>query len=141
MPALRHLGRGRRPARAHHSSTATDVGGGCRSGGRRVNKDAYPSDWDAIAFAIKDACGWTCLACGKECRRPDEPFDTMRRTLTVAHYDQDYSSAEIYVVALCTRCHLRLDAPFAWMYRRRYARERQKRAGQLILIEGIYANS
>lgn len=70
----------------------------------------YPVDWRDVAFAVKDANGWTCAGCGKQCRRPGEPFDTHERTLTVAHWDHDNEEDNVFVVALCAPCHLRHDA-------------------------------
>lgn len=48
-----------------------------------MRRDQYPTDWDEIAMAVKEAAGWRCQECGMQCRRPREPFDTHRRTLTV----------------------------------------------------------
>jgi hypothetical protein len=97
--------------------------------------DNYPSDWPAIALAVKEAADWTCQACGKQCTRPGEAYTGSRNVLTVAHldpysYDRDFAC----VAALCAPCHLRYDAPFGMMMRRRNYRRRQREAGQLILI-------
>lgn len=74
-----------------------------------IKKENYPDDWKQIAKAIKEAVDWECQECGQQCRKPGEPYDTMRRTLTVAHYDNEYKAGEIFVVALCVPCHLRHD--------------------------------
>lgn len=71
----------------------------------------YPKEWRVIANEIKEAADWTCQECDMQCRRPGEPFDTHKRTLTVAHWDHDTEAAEVFVVALCAGCHLRHDAP------------------------------
>ena len=63
-----------------------------------MERERYPADWQRIALAKKEAVGWRCEQCGKQCRRPGEPFDTHRRTLTVAHLNH------------CAPCHLRYDA-------------------------------
>lgn len=97
------------------------------------NSAHYPYDWDAISREVKEANGYVCQSCGTQCRRPGEPFDTHKRTLTVSHYFQDYESAEILVVCLCSICHLRHDAPFSWWARRRWERHRQHMAGQLAM--------
>jgi hypothetical protein len=94
----------------------------------------YPQDWPAIALAVKEANGWQCQACDKLCRRPDQPFETHARALTIAHYEHDYDSAEIFVACLCSVCHLRLDARFSGRFRRRNERWRRFRAGQLELF-------
>jgi hypothetical protein len=97
--------------------------------------DNYPVDWPAIALAVKEANGWRCQACGKQCTRPGEPYDGARNVLTVAHLDPDSYQQEFAVVAaLCAPCHLRLDAPFGAFFRRRHSDRRQREAGQLTLL-------
>ncbi len=76
-----------------------------------MQRELYPDNWEAIAAAVKEAAGWKCQKCGKQCRRPGEPFDTHRNTLTVAHMNhtpQDISPENLK--ALCAPCHLRYDA-------------------------------
>lgn len=76
-----------------------------------MDKPRYPPDWTSIATAIKDAAGWTCQQCGKQCRIPGEPLDTHRNTLTVAHLDHTPENcAPENLRALCAPCHLRYDA-------------------------------
>ena len=75
-----------------------------------MQRHLYPPDWNRLATAVKAAAGWQCQLCGQQCRRPGEPFDTHRRTLTVAHWDHDPQAAVVFVVALCAPCHLRHDA-------------------------------
>lgn len=70
----------------------------------------YPIDWRDVSLAVRDAADWQCMNCGTQCRRPGEPFDTHKRTLTVAHWNHDNESDEVFVVALCAPCHLRHDA-------------------------------
>lgn len=91
-----------------------------------MDRSKYPPDWDAIAKAIKEAADWRCESCGKQCRRPGEPFDNHRNTLTVAHINHVESDCrEENLVALCAPCHLRYDA---WRKRlRRVARKRKER--------------
>jgi len=95
-------------------------------------RDAYPQDWAAIALAVKEACDWTCQACGRHCTRPGEPFAGATRMLTVAHLDpHSYDQEVVTVAALCCPCHLRYDAPYGQMFRRRHRQRRQRQAGQL----------
>ena len=71
----------------------------------------YPSDWNRIALEIKEEGGWRCERCGKQCRRPGEPFDTHRRTLTVAHLNHiEMDCRPENLKAMCAPCHLRYDA-------------------------------
>lgn len=52
-----------------------------------------------------------CEMCGKQCRRPGEPFDTHKRTLTVAHCNHIESDCRPEnLVAACAPCYLRYDA-------------------------------
>ena len=76
-----------------------------------MQRELYPDDWDEIAFAVKEEAGWKCEECGLQCRKPGEPFDTHRRTLTVSHQNHDPSDCRREnLKALCSACHLRYDA-------------------------------
>ena len=76
-----------------------------------MRRDEYPDDWDEIATEVKEAAGWRCQTCGAQCRRPGEPFDTHRRTLTVAHRDHNpLHCSPSNLIAECAPCHLRRDA-------------------------------
>lgn len=71
----------------------------------------YPKNWHEIATRIKESADWKCQKCGKQCRKPGDPFDTHRNTLTVAHLNhrpEDCRSENL--MALCAPCHLRYDA-------------------------------
>ena len=72
-----------------------------------VDWKKYAADWKVIAKAKKASVGWKCEDCGKQCRKPEEQFDTHRRTLTVHHIDGDPgNNAPENLIALCPRCHL-----------------------------------
>ena len=76
-----------------------------------MEKERYPKNWKEIARGIKEEAGWKCQKCGKQCRKPGEPFDTHKRTLTVTHMNhtpEDVSEGNLK--ALCAPCHLRYDA-------------------------------
>ena len=76
-----------------------------------MEKERYPQNWKQIALEIKEKADWKCEKCGKQCRRPGEPFDTHKRTLTVAHLNhtpEDISPENLK--AMCAPCHLRYDA-------------------------------
>lgn len=76
-----------------------------------MDRSRYPKDWDEIAFKVKDDADWKCELCGRQCRRPGEPFDTHKRTLTVAHLDHTPENCErSNLMALCPACHLKMDA-------------------------------
>lgn len=76
-----------------------------------MQRELYPDDWEEIAMAVKEEADWKCEECGMQCRRPGEPFDTHRRTLTVSHQNHDPSDCRREnLKALCSACHLRYDA-------------------------------
>ena len=76
-----------------------------------MERKRYPADWDRIAFEKKESVGWKCENCGAQCRKPGEPFDTHKRTLTVAHLDHTPENCDPKnLCAMCAPCHLRYDA-------------------------------
>lgn len=77
-----------------------------------VNWSNYPKDWKQIARSVKDGCGWVCQMCGMQCRKPGEPFDTHKRTMSVMHLNHDTSdNTASNLRGACSACHLRYDAP------------------------------
>lgn len=100
-----------------------------------MQRELYPDNWEEIAWGVKEAVNWTCQECGKRCRRPYEPFDTHKRTLTVAHLDHTPQNCEPdNLKALCAPCHLRNDAPRKGQDRRRKRREALESAGQMVVF-------
>lgn len=76
-----------------------------------MDRKRYPSDWEKIAKKKKELVGWKCEVCGKQCRKPGEPFDTHKRTLTVAHLNHTPEDVRpVNLKAMCAPCHLRYDA-------------------------------
>ena len=76
-----------------------------------MQRELYPQDWSLIAEEKKESTGWKCEFCGKQCRKPGDPFDTHKRTLTVAHMDHNPANCDpSNLKALCAPCHLRYDA-------------------------------
>lgn len=115
-----------------------------------MQRSLYPKNWPDIAFAIKTAANWTCQNCGNICLQPGESWTDflirlnptlkeaiamsahpVRRVLTTAHLNHnppDCSPENLK--ALCSACHLRMDAK-AIQLKRRLKRERN---GQLNLL-------
>ena len=93
-----------------------------------MERKRYPPDWKAIALSVKEAADWTCQVCGKQCRRPNEVFDTHRNTLTVAHLDHIPENCSLdNLMAMCAPCHLRYDAKqHAESRRRKHDAENQQ---------------
>lgn len=76
-----------------------------------VDWSKYPEGWKAIAMAVKGEADWKCKICGKQCRRPGEPFDTHRNTATVAHLNHvEMDCRPENLICACAPCHLRYDA-------------------------------
>ncbi len=68
----------------------------------------YPIDWECLAWNIKSEAGWLCEHC-------DHPHDVEAGyCLTVHHLDMNTAN-NLYgnLVALCQRCHLRIQARFS----------------------------
>ncbi|OLP15607.1 HNH endonuclease [Leptolyngbya sp. 'hensonii'] len=127
-----------------------------------MDRRLYPENWEAIALAIKEAAGWKCQQCGRDCRRPGESdgelidrvwdkspdlFETEeneefglhqvpkfgRFVLTVAHLNHiPQDCRPENLRALCAPCHCRYD--LAAMATKR--RLKQEREGQLFLAIG-----
>ena len=89
-----------------------------------MERERYPADWKRIATEKKESVGWKCEVCGKQCRKPGDPFDTHKRTLTVAHLDHCPENMDpANLCAMCAPCHLRYDAQQHAESRRRAAVE------------------
>ena len=91
----------------------------------------YPTDWREIATAVKTEASWKCEQCGRQCRKPGEPFTTHRNTLTVAHLDHTPENcARENLRAMCAPCHLRYDAQHHAETRRRKREGRPMENGE-----------
>lgn len=89
-----------------------------------MERERYPKDWKAIATAVKEEADWKCEECGKQCRRPGEPFVSHVLTLTVAHLNHTPEDCRREnLKALCAPCHLRYDAKHHAETRRRRAND------------------
>lgn len=107
-----------------------------------IDYSRYPTDWKAISLCIKEAAGWRCQDCGMQCRRPGEPFDTHRRTMSVHHLGAprpDGTPGDMHdkmdcrpenLLALCSKCHLRRDLPGHIQNAAETRRRRKVEAGQ-----------
>ena len=40
-----------------------------------MDKSRYPANWNKIVEDKKNAVGWKCEVCGKQCRRPGDKED------------------------------------------------------------------
>jgi hypothetical protein len=108
-----------------------------------MERHLYPSNWNSLAFAIKQEANWTCQQCQRVCRKPGESKeDFLQRlgesnnvkigqyTLTVAHLNHKPSDCSLNNLrAWCSVCHARYD--LRQMPRKKYLK--RERNGQLKL--------
>lgn len=100
-----------------------------------MQRNLYPDDWNAIARSVKDAAGWVCQRCGMQCRKPGEPFDTHRRTMSVMHLDHNPANCAVdNLCAACAKCHLVYDAPHHAKNAAKTRRQKKIAAGQMELL-------
>ena len=73
-------------------------------GSRVINQhDLYPPDWKFISWKIKDRAGWKCEAC-------KVPHGPGPRKLTTHHIDYNPPNiSDNNLIALCQRCHLKVQ--------------------------------
>ena len=77
-----------------------------------IDAQRYPKNWKELALSVKEAAGWRCECCGKQCYRPGEPKNLSRAEwsadiLQVHHRDFNCSNnCSNNLIALCSACHL-----------------------------------
>ena len=75
-------------------------------------KKLYPDNWDKISLLIREQAGWKCELCIAVHGEP-HPITASFVVLTTHHINDDPTdNRRVNLLALCQRCHLRLDAPF-----------------------------
>jgi hypothetical protein len=99
-----------------------------------MQRDQYPADWNDIALRVKNAVDWICQRCGMQCRRPGEPFDTHRRTMSVMHLNHNpRDCTPENLQPACAKCHLQYDAKHHAQNAARTRRQKRIDAGQMEL--------
>ena len=77
-----------------------------------IDYKKYPNNWKLIRADILKRAGGCCELCGAKNYEPHWKTGS-RVILTVAHIDQDTTNNNSYnLLALCQRCHLRIDMPY-----------------------------
>ena len=77
-----------------------------------IDYKKYPAFWKIIRAKIIARAEGRCELCGAENYKPHWKTGS-RVVLTIAHIDQDINNNEDWnLLALCQRCHLRIDAPY-----------------------------
>jgi len=76
---------------------------------RKEDKALYPKNWKEISLAVKREQGWICRLCDAAHGCP-HPKTRATVVLTTAHLDGNPANWKRYnLMALCQRCHNRLD--------------------------------
>jgi len=77
-----------------------------------IDYKKYPPFWIIIRLYILARAENKCELCGAENYKPHWKTGS-RVILTVAHIDQDVNNNNKYnLLALCQRCHLKIDMPY-----------------------------
>ncbi len=78
-----------------------------------IDSKRYPKNWNSLALAVKEAAGWRCQCCGKQCYRPGERPERLTRsewtvhTLSVHHRNHQPEDNRLEnLLAVCPACHL-----------------------------------
>lgn len=75
-----------------------------------IDISKYPYEWSKISIEVRKKAKNTCELCGAKNYKPHWKTGS-KVILTVHHIDGDTKNNSYYnLIALCQRCHLRLDA-------------------------------
>ena len=78
----------------------------------------YPKNWIDISQKVRALAGGKCELC-RAAAMKSHPVTKSLVVLTVHHIDGDPSNNDaVNLIALCQRCHLRLDQPYKSKRRR-----------------------
>lgn len=78
----------------------------------KERKKLYPKDWKQISAEVRLRAGNMCEMCQAENGKPN-PKTGSKVILTVHHLDfNPLNNKEYNLMALCQRCHLRLDMKY-----------------------------
>lgn len=76
------------------------------------DRSKYPANWAAISAQVRLKADNKCELCGAANGHP-APISGKRVVLTVHHITHNPAdNRPVNLIALCQRCHLRLDAPW-----------------------------
>jgi hypothetical protein len=82
---------------------------------KQNHRGAYPDNWPAISYSVKETAGWRCIRCHHD------NDSVSGHVLTVHHLDGDKSNCRWWnLAALCQRCHLKIQGRVimerVWMF-------------------------
>lgn len=78
----------------------------------KERKKLYPPNWAQISLLTRQRAGWKCELC-KSAQNKPQIVTGGNVILTVHHINGDPTdNRRINLIALCQRCHNRLDQPF-----------------------------
>ena len=73
-----------------------------------INKKDYPENWNELRAKVLERAGNKCELCGKANQSMSDR--NTKVVLTIHHIDnQKHRDSLINLIALCQKCHLRLD--------------------------------
>lgn len=97
----------------------------------KEKRKLYPKNWEAISEDVRRKAEFCCELCDAE-NGKDHPITGAKVVLTVHHLDYNPTHNErINLIALCQRCHNRLDGRYRARNRRR---KRERLSGQRSLL-------
>jgi 5-methylcytosine-specific restriction endonuclease McrA len=78
----------------------------------KERRKLYPDNWKQIARQVKAEAGLCCELCGNKHGQPHDRTGS-KVVLTVHHLDYDpTNNVRLNLIALCQRCHNRIDRRF-----------------------------
>lgn len=93
------------------------------------DKSLYPKNWKELSFQVRCEAGQICEICDAKNGLP-HPVTKSKVVLTVHHLDFNPGNNLRYnLIALCQRCHIRLDAK--WKAHKRRLNKPEKEGNRL----------
>jgi hypothetical protein len=100
-----------------------------------IDYKKYAPDWKEISKLIIEKAGFRCELCDAAQGSPHWKTGS-RVVLTTHHIDGNpKNNAHLNLIALCQRCHLKLDLPLKW------ARRRAKKGQTMPDLDGMDPDS
>jgi len=88
-----------------------------------MKRDEYPVNWELISRSVRQAAGWRCELC--DAQNGGKHWKTGAKVVLTVHHinGNKQDNSKVNLIALCQRCHLRLDLG-------RHIQNRRKKEGQ-----------